>query len=930
MELFQAGFGIHHAGMLRSDRNLVEKLFSQGFIKVLCCTATLAWGVNLPAHGVIIKGTEIYDAKRGSFVDVGILDVLQIFGRAGRPQFDTSGHGVIITTHDKLSHYLSLLTNQFPIESNFVNLICDNLNAEISLGTVTNVEEAVKWLSYTYLFVRMRKNPLVYGIRPQDVKNDPTLELKRREIIMDASRKLDRAKMIRYEERTGSLNATDLGRTASHFYIKYDTIEVFNELLKPVMNEKDLLATISKAQEFEQLKVRDDELSELDYLMSEYCGVAVSGGSENVYGKVNILLQAHVSRAKINAFSLVSDQNYVVTNASRIARALFEIVLRKNWPLLAGRVLKLAKTIERQMWDYETPLRQHPAVKYDIVTKLEHRNFTLDKLRDLDSKEIGHLLHHVRAGSDIKRAAHEVPLVSIEATIQPITRTVLRVKLMISPDFRWNDKVHGKGSEPFWIWVEDPINNHIYHYEYVMMPKKNVVKQETQEIVFTIPIFEPLPTQYYIRCLSDKWIGSETYCAISFQHLILPERHPPHTDLLDLQPLPVTALQDARFEMLYRFTHFNPIQTQIFHTLYHTDNNVLLGAPTGSGKTIAAEIAMFKVFRDHPKGKVVYIAPLKALVRERIQDWKQRLEEKLGLAVVELTGDVTPDVQAIQRSRVIVTTPEKWDGVSRSWQTRNYVQAVRLIVIDEIHLLGEDRGPVLEVIVSRTNFIASHTSHRLRIIGLSTALANARDLADWLGITGKAGLYNFRPSVRPVPLEVHISGYPGKHYCPRMASMNKPAFQNIQTYSPGKPVLIFVSSRRQTRLTALDLIAFLAGEEDPKMWLHMAEAEMDRLATTIKDQNLRLTLAFGIGMHHAGLVERDRRTVEELFVSQKIQVLIATSTVAWGVNFPAHLVIIKGTEFYDGKEKRYVDMPITDVLQMMGRAGELLTCRLFT
>ena len=55
------------------------------------CTATLAWGVNLPAHGVIIKGTEIYDAKRGSFVDVGILDVLQIFGRAGRPQFDTSG-----------------------------------------------------------------------------------------------------------------------------------------------------------------------------------------------------------------------------------------------------------------------------------------------------------------------------------------------------------------------------------------------------------------------------------------------------------------------------------------------------------------------------------------------------------------------------------------------------------------------------------------------------------------------------------------------------------------------------------------------------------------------------------------------------------------------------------------------------------------------
>ena len=94
-------------------------------------------------------------------MDVGILDILQIFGRAGRPQFDKSGHGIIITSHDKLAHYLSLLTNQFPIESNFVAQLTDNLNAEISLGTVSNMEEAIVWLSYTYLYVRMRKNPQV-------------------------------------------------------------------------------------------------------------------------------------------------------------------------------------------------------------------------------------------------------------------------------------------------------------------------------------------------------------------------------------------------------------------------------------------------------------------------------------------------------------------------------------------------------------------------------------------------------------------------------------------------------------------------------------------------------------------------------------------------------------------------------------------------
>lgn len=224
------------------------------------------------------------------------------------------------------------------------------------------------------------------------------------------------------------------------------------------------------------------------------------------------------------------------------------------------------------------------------------------------------------------------------------------------------------------------------------------------------------------------------------------------------------------------------------------------------------------------------------------------------------------------------------------------------------------------MIVSRTNFIASHTKRTLRIVGLSTALANARDLANWLGIKDQ-GLYNFKPSVRPVPLSVHISGYPGKHYCPRMATMNRPAFQAIRQYSPCTPALIFVSSRRQTRLTALDLIAFLATEENPKQFMHLDEREMEQIIDDIKDANLKLTLAFGIGLHHAGLHERDRKTVEELFLHRKIQVLVATATLAWGINMPAHLVIVKGTEYYDGKLKRYVDMPITDVLQMMGRAG---------
>lgn len=80
---FGMGMGMHHAGMLRADRALTETLFSAGMVRVLCCTATLVWGVNLPAHTVIVKGTEVYEPDRGGFVDLSLLDVLQIFGRAG-------------------------------------------------------------------------------------------------------------------------------------------------------------------------------------------------------------------------------------------------------------------------------------------------------------------------------------------------------------------------------------------------------------------------------------------------------------------------------------------------------------------------------------------------------------------------------------------------------------------------------------------------------------------------------------------------------------------------------------------------------------------------------------------------------------------------------------------------------------------------------
>lgn len=154
--------------------------------------------------------------------------------------------------------------------------------------------------------------------------------------------------------------------------------------------------------------------------------------------------------------------------------------------------------------------------------------------------------------------------------------------------------------------------------------------------------------------------------------------------------------------------------------------------------------------------------------------------------------------------------------------------------------------------------------------------------------------------------------------------MNKPAFKQILEHSGNKPVLIFVSSRRQTRLTARDL-ALLAQTSDPPVAFLDPQMNYARFEKTvlnsIQDSDLRDAMRCGIGMHHAGLTARDRELCENAFRTGAIRVLIATATLAWGVNLPARLVILKGTEFFDGKVRRYVDMPITDVLQMIGRAG---------
>ena len=118
------------------------------------------------------------------------------------------------------------------------------------------------------------------------------------------------------------------------------------------------------------------------------------------------------------------------------------------------------------------------------------------------------------------------------------------MELTLTPDFQWDEKVHGN-SEAFWIMIEDVDSEIILHHEFFLLKKKFC--EDEHVIKFFVPVFEPLPPLYFIRVVSDRWIASETQLPVSFRHLILPEKNPPPTELLDLQPLPVSALRYGRF-----------------------------------------------------------------------------------------------------------------------------------------------------------------------------------------------------------------------------------------------------------------------------------------------------------------------------------------------------------------------------------------------
>jgi len=385
-------------------------------------------------------------------------------------------------------------------------------------------------------------------------------------------------------------------------------------------------------------------------------------------------------------------------------------------------------------------------------------------------------------------------------------------------------------------------------------------------------------------------------------------------ELLSTRELP------DRFRTIFAFPNFNAVQSKCFNPVYRTNDNFVLSAPTGSGKTVIFELAICRLINIFPDAqvKIIYQAPTKSLCAERQRDWQIKFKQ-FNMDCAELTGDTElSKIRHIQNDTIIITTPEKWDSITRKWKDHaRLMQLVKLFLIDEVHVLKEERGATLEAVISRMKTVGSD----VRFLALSATVPNSEDIAEWLGKDPMnqhlpASRERFGEEYRPVLLQKHVCGYnSNSNDWALNKTLNTKLPDIIAKYSHKKPTMIFCCTRKETAETARTLANWWSTKTvRDRYW----EAPFHQI--TVINNDLKHCVTAAVAFHHAGLPQSDREAVEAGFLAGNINVICCTSTLAVGVNLPCHFVIIKNTVTYsNGKGlKEYSDL---EVMQMLGRAG---------
>jgi helicase len=376
-------------------------------------------------------------------------------------------------------------------------------------------------------------------------------------------------------------------------------------------------------------------------------------------------------------------------------------------------------------------------------------------------------------------------------------------------------------------------------------------------------------------------------------------------DQLDIDPRIVAKLKEEGIETLYP-----PQEKAVGPALAR--ENIVLAIPTASGKSLVAYLAILQaVLRG---GKALYIVPLRALASEKHDDLARF--ESLGIKVGESTGDFDEVDNRLSKYDVIVATSEKVDSLIR--HRAKWLQQLSVVVADEVHLINDpDRGPTLEVILVKFKTFNPDA----QLIALSATMRNSAELAEWLG----ARLV--QSDWRPVPLRQGV-------YCDgevfftdntrREVSSDNPV-EALVTYTleSGGQALVFVNSRRSCESLALSLgpaVKKYLRQKDEARAMAVKRLVGEQDEPTDMGARLGRAIRSGCAFHHAGLTNSQRKLVESAFKKGDIGCIVATPTLAAGINLPARTVVVRDVRRYDANAG-FTHIPVLEVRQMCGRAG---------
>jgi ATP-dependent DNA helicase HFM1/MER3 len=384
-----SGVAYHHAGLSINDRNAVERAYLEGDLNVICCTSTLAMGVNLPCHMVIIKNTVTYsyNGGAGGCKEYSDLEVMQMLGRAGRPQFDKSAVAVILTRLQKQPHYEKMVSAQEVLESCLHRNLIDHVNAEIGLGTITNVSTAKRWLSGTFLYVRLKENPEHYKIDGDTTSRN--LE-ERLEIICSKVVSL----LLEHDlvQDTPKLHCTKFGDAMARYYIQFESMKTLLAL-PPRAKTSEILSAIAQAAEFGDIRFRGGEKTTYKTLnQNSSIKFPIPVNLDAPAHKISLVVQAvlgaidfpsedHKQRA-----DFLTAKSVIFTNVHRLIRCIVDCQLYLEDSITARNALALARSLGAQVWD-DSPLHMKQLDGVGLVTVRKLATAGLKTVDDIENTE---------------------------------------------------------------------------------------------------------------------------------------------------------------------------------------------------------------------------------------------------------------------------------------------------------------------------------------------------------------------------------------------------------------------------------------------------------------------------------------------------------------------------------------------------------------